>query len=52
MRGIEIISGYTFLVGRSGTFISHPVPISSCENPRSAWPKCWTGRISGPSGKT
>ncbi|MDD8028830.1 MAG: SpoIIE family protein phosphatase [Acidobacteriota bacterium] len=26
MRGIEIISGYTFLVGRSGTFISHPNP--------------------------
>jgi len=26
MRGIEVISGYTFIVGRSGTFIYHPNP--------------------------
>lgn len=26
MRGIEVISGYTFIVGRSGTFIYHPRP--------------------------
>jgi len=26
MRGVDIISGYTFIIGRSGTFIYHPDP--------------------------